>query len=133
MIAIELEETRPGQMRGTARLDPNICSLDLWGDLQGCTRMAVQQRELEATMMRTLDPRGHRRVHWRLSVDGMPEAKVSLIEHPRAHLWYLTVQVENEGTSVVPLFDARLFAHDAMGRGAAELPGGGHPRTPETR
>ncbi len=113
-IVLRLEETRPGHMEGTAQLDPNTCSLDLWGDPLGCTRIAVQSRKVEAVMMRTLDPHGHKRIHWTLHIEEMVDAKVSLIEYPNANLWYLTVQPTEGSTQIVPLFDGKLFALQAM-------------------
>ena len=40
---------------------------------------------------------------------------LSLVEYPAAHLWYLSVPTDGDGTSVVPLFDAKLFAFDPAG------------------
>jgi hypothetical protein len=108
-IALRLEETRDGRMEGTVQLDPNTCSIDLWGEPGACTRIGVLSQQVEAVMMRTLDPHGHRRIHWALHIGEMPD-KVSLIEYPSANLWYLTVQPDEGGTQVVPLFEARLFA-----------------------
>lgn len=109
-ISLQLEEPRRGHMKGKACLDPNICTLDLWGDRQGCTRMACRIQEVEATRMRTLDGHGHHRVHWAIDIKGVSDAKVSLIEYPGPDLWYLSVYTSSEGTAIVPLFDAKLFA-----------------------
>jgi hypothetical protein len=114
VIALELEDAGPGEMRGTVRRDPNTCSLDLWGDPRGCTKMGFPSRAVTAVMMRTLDPQGHRRVHWRLHLEEMPDTKINLIEYPSANLWYLTVETQHEGIRVVPLFEAGLFAFDAV-------------------
>jgi hypothetical protein len=67
-------------------------------------------RDVEATLMRTLDPQGHHRVHWTVHIEGVEDAKIALIEYPRAKLWYLAVDTEQEGTMIVPLFAAELFA-----------------------
>jgi hypothetical protein len=109
-ISLQLAESRPGQMTGRARIDPNVCSLDLWGDRRACTKMGFLDREVQATLMRTYDPQGHKRAHWALTIKGVLDAKVSLIEYPGPHLWYLSVSTPQEGTVVVPLFDAKLFA-----------------------
>jgi hypothetical protein len=114
-ISLELEESTAGHMKGKATLDPNTCSLDLWGDRRGCTKMMPQTRHVAATMMRTLDPQGHHRIHWVLEVEGVSNSRVSLIEYPGTDLWYLSVRTEDDGTSVVPLFDAKLFAFDPAG------------------
>jgi hypothetical protein len=110
MIGLQLEETAPGHFKGKAQMDPNICSLDLWGDRGACTKMAIRTRDVEATMMRTLDPQGHKRIHYSVRFEDVSDARAHLIEHPKANLWYLTVETENEGTSVVPLFQAEWFA-----------------------
>jgi hypothetical protein len=114
-IALQLEESRRGHMKGHIRLDPNTCSLDLWGDPDGCTKMAPRSRPVEATMMRTLDAHGHHRVHWALEIQGIENEKVSLIEYPAAHLWYLSIATGSDGTSVVPMLIATLLASDATG------------------
>src|SRR5262245_4720745 len=101
-IRLQLEESKPGHLKGKALLDPNICTLDFWGDRGACTKMAIFSRDTEATLMRTLDPQGHKRLHWAVDIEGVSEAKVNLIEYPKADLWYLTVVTEKEGTTVVP-------------------------------
>ncbi len=122
VISLELDEDSRGHMKGTARIDPNACSLDLWGDRGVCTRIAIREEDVEATVMRTPDEQRLGRVHWVLRIPGQPEAKVSLIEHPRAGHWYLTVQSDEEGTVIVPLFDARLFEPRTAGRDEDVLP-----------
>ncbi len=117
-ILLQLTETRHGIMTGELRLDPNTCSLDGWGDQGSCTKIAPLIRSVEATAMKTLDPKGHHRVHWRMHGDGLSDARVSLIEYPAANLWYLSIASETERASVVPLFDAGLFAPDAARRDA---------------
>lgn len=114
-ITLHLAESGPGHMKGTIRRDPNTCTLDLWGDRGACTKMGALPQDVTATMMRTYDPHGHKRIHWRLEIEGVSDAKWNLIEYPRANLWYLTVQPETGGGAVVPLFDAALFATDAVG------------------
>jgi hypothetical protein len=74
--------------------------------------MAPQSHPVDATAMRTLDPEGHHRTYWKLDISGVSGAQASLIEYPNANLWYLSVSTETDGTSVVPLFDAQLFARD---------------------
>ena len=114
-IGLELAESRPGTLEGAVRLDPNHCGLDLWGDPGACTKMAIFTRGAVATRMRTLDPLGHQRVHYAMEIKDMSDVRAHLIEYPRANLWYLTVVTEQEGTSVVPLFDAAWFGLDAVG------------------
>ena len=112
-ISLQLEEVNLGHLEGRVRLDPNGCSLNLWGDREGCTKIGFADQTAKATMMRTLDPLGHKRVHWSLHIADVPDAKLHLIEYPRANLWYLSVETEQAGTQIVPLFDAALFARSA--------------------
>ena len=114
-ISLQLKEHKAGHMEGKTTLDPNTCSLDSWGDRRGCTKMMPRTLHVEAILMRTLDPHGHHRVHWALHLEGMPNSRLSLVEYPAAHLWYLSVPTDGDGTSVVPLFDAKLFAFDPAG------------------
>lgn len=108
-LELELDDHGEGYMKGRARIDPNTCTLDLWGDRGVCTRIAVREEEVEATAMSTVDEPGLGRVPWRLAIAGSKEM-ANLIEYPGAGLWYLTVAGEDGGIAVVPLFDARLFA-----------------------
>lgn len=121
-ISLQLTESTLGHMAGSMRLDPNTCSLDLWGDRAGCTKLAPQNQPVEATAMRTLDPQGHHRINWRFDINGAPGARVALVEYPSANLWYLSVTTERDGMSVVPLFDAKLFAQDVANPGGEARP-----------
>lgn len=111
-IALELEASAPDRLTGKAWLDPNTCTVDLWGDQGVCTRIAFLELEVEATKQDTEDPRRLGRVHWILQFDGMLEARVNLIEQPSSGLRYLTVEEEGAVTAIVPLFDAGLFASE---------------------
>lgn len=115
-ITLRLSAESSGNRKGTLALDPNICTLDEWGDRGGCTRMAIRQLEVETTRMRTLDPTGHRRVLHRVRSEHF-DAKESanLIEYAAAGLWTLVYTVEGDGHWAVPLFDAELLATDPAG------------------
>lgn len=112
-IALQLEDFDPEaehpRMKGTITLDPNTCSLDLWGDRRGCTRIARRTGKVEATRVRTPDPR-HHRIHWMLEISELPDSRVSLIEYRDAGLWYLSVPTETESVTPVALFDVKRFA-----------------------
>ena len=109
-ISLQVEEYKPGHMNGRAGRDPNVCSLDLWGDQEGCSRMAIMSREVEATQWRTLDSQRHHRIHWSLDIKGLEDIKINLIEYPGPDLWYLSIYTPSEGSVIVPLFEAKLFA-----------------------
>jgi hypothetical protein len=120
-VSLRLEETGPGTMTGEVEIDPNTCSLDLWGDRGACTRIAVPTQQAGATRMRTLDPKGLGRIHWQLHLPALPDLRIHLIEFPRAKLWYLSLPSER-GSRVVPLFDPELFALDTRKSETAEQP-----------
>lgn len=131
-ISLQLDESARGHMEGRVALDPNICTLNVWGDREGCTKRAFERRDVMATAMKTLDPQGHNRILWVVDVEGTSGVDIKLIEYPdaldpqrgfkpddsmdrearneRVTVWYLSVTSGAGGTSVVPLFDAGLFA-----------------------
>jgi hypothetical protein len=113
-ICLKVEESKPGHMKGKAGLDPNVCSLDLWGDREGGTKMAIRSQEVEATQWRTFDSQRHHRIHWSLDIKGLEDIKINLIEYPGPDLWYLSIYTPSGGSVIVPLFDAKLFALHAV-------------------
>lgn len=112
-IALELEASSPDRLEGKVRLDPNVCAVDLWGDRGACTKIAFQEVEVEATKRDTEDPQGLRRVHWTLELEGMPDARLNLIQYPSEGLYYMTVEDGEAISAVVPFFEASLFAPEA--------------------
>jgi hypothetical protein len=114
-VALRLSAESGGSRKGTLLLDPNICTLDEWGDRGGCTKMAIRQLEVTTTRMRTLDPTGHRRVLHRVHSDGFERESANLIEYAAAGLWTLVYTHQGDGHWAVPLFDAKLLATDPAG------------------
>ncbi|MCA9651389.1 MAG: hypothetical protein H6712_22605 [Myxococcales bacterium] len=114
-VSLKLSEESGGNRKGTLVLDPNICTIDEWGDRQGCTKIALRAIDVVTTRMRTLDPSGHRRVLHEMTSDAFGNEKANLIEYPAAGLWSLVYTVEGEGHWVVPLFDAELVTSDPAG------------------
>lgn len=114
-VGLRLSEEHGGNRKGTLALDPNVCTLDDWGDRRGCTKMAIRQLEVMTTRMRTLDPTGHRRVLHEMTSDGFEQEKVNLIEHAAAGSWTLVYSIEGAGRWAIPLFDAKLLASDPAG------------------
>lgn len=100
---------RMDQMEGHLQIDPNHCTLDLWGDTKGCTRMAVRSVPVITTMTRTADTAGHHRAHHQVAMEGSEDRGLHLIEYPRLHLWYLVYQTAEHGSFVVPLFPEGSF------------------------
>jgi hypothetical protein len=121
-ISLQLTEVTQGTMKGTIRLDPNRCSVDVWGDRGGCTRMAPQTYPVEAVAMRMRDPQGHHRTYWKPELAELSGMRVSLIEYPAAGLWYLSIAPDDDSSVVVPLFDAKLFVHAAASPEPAPSP-----------
>lgn len=114
-IRLSLGREHKGTRKGTMVLDPNTCGVDAWGDRTWCTKMAVRPFEVTSTRMRTHDEAGHQRVLHQLASPEFDVETVSLIEYPRAGLWYLVYSVKETGTSVIPLFAAELFERNSAG------------------
>ena len=68
---------------------------------------------MTATTVREHDPYNQGRILWMLNVNGVSDCEVRLIEGPDERLWSLTVGTAAKDTSVVPLFDRKLF--ESMG------------------
>jgi hypothetical protein len=96
-------------------LDPNQCQLNAWGDPTVCTKIAIRSVAVQTTAMRVLDPQGHGRIFHAVQIEGHADAKVHLIEYPKANLFYLVEEDVKNGTVVAPLFPASLFGFDAAG------------------
>ncbi|KIG16373.1 hypothetical protein DB30_04540 [Enhygromyxa salina] len=111
-IGVQLTAEREGHREGALSLDPNHCGLNPWGDRTWCSQLAVRALQVTATRMRTLDPSGHGRVHYRLTSEEFVYESFNLIEHPRASLWYLVYTREPGGAWVVPLFEGKLLEVD---------------------
>ncbi|MFO0579347.1 MAG: hypothetical protein U1A78_35545 [Polyangia bacterium] len=114
-IHLKLQDTSLGHHKGQMSLDPNMCSLNVWGDPMGCTRIAIRSVNVQTTAMRLHDDAGHNRILHEMKIEGMADAKVHLIEYPKANLFYLVEEDPKNGTVVAPLFQASLFGFDAAG------------------
>lgn len=113
LLTLNLGPEQDGERKGTLEFDRNICQINEWGDRTSCTLMAALPIEVVATRSRALDPNGHERVLYDLFSEQSEQG--SLIEYPRAGLWYL-VRPQKEGpTQIVPLLPAGLFIPDPIG------------------
>lgn len=108
-IRLEIEEKQLGHYEGRIMLDPNVCSLDGFGNRQACTKMAIRGAALTGTLMRTYDTARLGRSLVRLHIEGQEETAWNLIEFDRAGAWYLTVVTAEHGTHVIPLYPAHVF------------------------
>lgn len=114
-IHLKLKGAHSGSHKGQILLDPNRCQLSAWGDPTICTKIAIHSADVETTRMRTLDPQGHGRIFHSVRIEGRADARVHLIEYPKANLYYLVEESTDNGTLVAPLFPARWFGFDAAG------------------
>lgn len=108
-IALRLSPEVQGTRKGQLLLDPNHCGLDVWGDRDKCTRMAIHVMEVQTTRMRTYDETGRGRVLHRVSSPELHDEQLSLIEYPAAGLWYLVDERDGNEPQIVPLFAAALL------------------------
>jgi hypothetical protein len=92
-------------MRGIIYIDPNECTLDVWGDRVACTRMAALPLKAQAQITSTVDEQGLGRSHWLLATPSADQT-VNLIEDPGTKQWYLTIPGQDGIVAVVPLFSA---------------------------
>ena len=114
-MTLRLSASSGGSRKGTLTFDPNICTINEWGDRIGCTKIALRHSQVKTVAMRTLDPTGHRRVLHEVHGEDFAKEEVNLIEHAAAGLWTLVYTVEGEGHWVIPLFDAELVSSDPAG------------------
>jgi len=107
-IHLTLTEIKLGFYKGQLALDPNLCSLNAFGDRAGCTKMAVFVHDVTGSVIRLGDPahlgRGAVELHW----EGQGEDQWLLIEFSRANAWYLVV-ASKDARVVVPLYAADAF------------------------
>jgi len=89
---------KPGSMAGTLSLDPNKCSLNGFGDREGCTKIATQAIAVTVTQMRLGDPRGLDRAFFEIRSDEIA-LRLSLIRYPDLERYRLVHEA-----GVVPLF-----------------------------
>lgn len=118
-IKLNMSEVKLGHWDGTVILDPNLCSLDAFGDAQSCTKIAVRPVHAEGTFMRLRDPAGLGRGLIRLRLDGQG-GDWAMIEHERAGVYYLVVRDDPESVRVVPLLPAQFFAAPAPVEGSTD-------------
>jgi len=108
-------EIRHGSGQGTLVIDPNNCSLNPWGDREGCTRIAPRTINVQTVRMRTEDPANHGRVLHVMSSEAFERESANLIEYPKADLWYIVHRRRSGDSWVIPLFEAKLFEADPAG------------------
>lgn len=129
-LHLQLSGISHGSHHGTLQVDPNICSLDSWGNAQICTKIAVRSFDVTTRILHVPDPDGLGRIQHQLTLAADPARALILIEYPQAALYVLLEGSSGpsgeHGALFVPLFPARLWASGL--RSAAPTDGsGGQP------
>lgn len=65
---------------GTLLLDPNMCTLDAFGDRQSCTRIGVRGIEVALRRSRLEDPQGLGRRHYEVVGEGLPRELALVVQ-----------------------------------------------------
>ncbi|HEX2690886.1 MAG TPA: hypothetical protein VHN14_29940 [Kofleriaceae bacterium] len=86
------------EMSADLILDPNRCSLDAFGDREGCTRMAVRRVEVTLVRQRLADPRQLGRRYFAVTGPELP-APLALIVDP--NLEHCCLKLDHQ---LVPLY-----------------------------
>lgn len=68
------------EVKGTLALDPNVCTLDVFGDRQACTRTAIRALEVEVRRLSISDPTGAMRRYFVLSGEGVPAGLALVVQ-----------------------------------------------------
>lgn len=89
---------RATEISGTMHLDPNTCSLNAFGDREGCTKIGVRSVQVNVNLMRLGDPRHMKRRFLSVRGEGLPEG-LALIVQGQLERCYLKLDRQ-----IVPLF-----------------------------
>jgi hypothetical protein len=89
---------RDVEMTGSLLLDPNQCSLNDFGDREGCSRMAVRAVDVNVTRQRLGDPKHLQRKFFSVRSDELPQV-LTLVVQDRLERCYLKLDRQ-----VVPLY-----------------------------
>lgn len=102
-VSLRLTQISRSELMGTLVLDPNTCSLDVFGDRQACTRIAVQAIDVELQLVRELDPAGAGRRYFQVTGEGIPRDLALIVrgsfEEGELERSYLKL-----GSELVPLY-----------------------------
>jgi hypothetical protein len=71
---------RAVEISGTMHLDPNTCSLNAFGDREGCTKIAVRSVQVNVNLMRLGDPRHLKRRFFAVRGEGLPEGMTLIVQ-----------------------------------------------------
>jgi hypothetical protein len=89
---------RAAEISGTMHLDPNTCSLNVFGDREGCTKIAVRSVPVSINLTRLADPRHTKRRFFTVRGEGLSEG-LALIVQGQLERCYLKLDRQ-----LVPLF-----------------------------
>lgn len=102
-VSLTLEGRTGSTLVGTLVLDPNVCSLNVFGDREACTRIAVWGFDVELQLVRMIDPARMGRRYYEVSGEGLSKDLALIVrgdlEAGRLERAYLKL-----GTELVPLY-----------------------------
>jgi putative hemolysin len=79
-ISLLLSGSATAPLRGTLLIDPNMCTLDAFGDRQSCTRIGVRGVEVALQRSRLEDPQGLGRRHYEVIGEGLPRELALVVQ-----------------------------------------------------
>jgi hypothetical protein len=79
-LSLSLSGGSEARLKGTLILDPNVCSLDAFGDPQGCTKIAVRGIEVDVRRVRIADPASLMRRSFEVTGEGLPPGLVMIVQ-----------------------------------------------------
>lgn len=79
-VSLTLSQISQAEMMGTMILDPNVCSLDDFGDQQGCSKIAVRGIDVELQLAQIVDPTPAGRRLFEVSGEGVPKGMALIVQ-----------------------------------------------------
>lgn len=102
-VSLRVSELSPVELTGTLMLDPNNCSLDVFGDRQACTRIAVRAIDVELQLVNLIEPARAGRRYFEVTGEGLPKG-LALIVRGRFEEGQLERSYLKLGSVLVPLY-----------------------------
>lgn len=102
-VSLRLSEISSVEMTGTLLLDPNTCSLDVFGDREACTRIAVRAIDVELELVNLREPARAGRRYFEVTGEGLPKG-LALIVRGRFREGQLERSYLKLGSELVPLY-----------------------------
>lgn len=80
LVSLMLSGSSDAEMKGTLVLDPNDCTLNPFGDPQGCTKIASRRIEVDVVRMRLADPTPLMRRYYEVRGKGLPQTLAMIVQ-----------------------------------------------------